>query len=201
MANNDMRLQSDLENYREAVSCARSMVREGQYRCAANLIIDYCFSQSEYASTMNSEFLRKNNLKNIFLAGVSRSGKSLLAQRFQDIGYLVIKMDEFRSYYFTEKTGYDVAPDSNTCRAVFYDTIFERFKFGVCIEGSDIFWHIKAGGVLPSSHMVVGLGIREQDISRKAESIFIESQKGNCRKVRDIKNSEMIAKKYGKVET
>ncbi|MCC5967744.1 MAG: hypothetical protein JJU24_16595 [Natronohydrobacter sp.] len=128
-----------------------------------------------------------DSLPSIAVAGISRVGKSSLAEHFRQRGYSVIPTDGLRRFYWSKEQGHSFVNDVKECRRAFYTQCYDSAPTGICLEGDD-FWHYAAtrykeqtretgfNGRLRSWDRdirapLILLGIQEKDIQRKAEQI------------------------------
>ena len=160
--------------YRELISDARSLVAKKEYKKAAETIVAPIYAL--YSHTINP------SLRNVYLSGVSRVGKTSLANMLSKRGYLIISMDDIREFYWCSSTAYLGIEDIDACRKAVYQVLDSYFPSGVCIEGSDIYFHtLSRGQSLPGNHVHFVLGINKSAILKKAVSMYSTAKRGYCR--------------------
>lgn len=172
--------------YRELLGDARKLVHKKEYKQAAEMIIYPIWEI--YGRNVNSAF------KNVYLAGVSRIGKTRLADFLSRHGYLVISMDDVREFYWSSSTAYQDVSDLDACRNAVYQVLNECFPSGVCIEGSDVYFHaINRHQKLPGNYVLFALGVNASAVLPKAISMYRAAKNGYCRGLMTFHEAGRIA--------
>lgn len=132
---------------------------------------------------------------NILLFGSSRVGKSLLAEALSHrIDAPVVDMDEFRRFYWHPKNRYKEIRDIAACRCLFYAELMRKLPAGVIFEGSDFYFSIMNGDFdVKEPFFGFILGVKSEDIERKAEQIHSASLAGKCRTKKSFEKSVELA--------
>ena len=83
-------------------------------------------------------------LPSIAIGGMSRVGKSMLAERMKLIGYSIVPTDAFRRFYWSKDEGHTFVTDLQSCRAAFYTACFQAAQHDLCVEGDDVWRYVSA---------------------------------------------------------